>query len=184
MERPDPMKTTALITVALLGLSACTGAPQETTPVTEAPAPVEASAPPQASAPVQNTAALETAIAQAIDAALPAYQSAMADLNADGREDAVVLLSGNEWCGSGGCTMLVLKGEEAEAYTLVSRSTVTRAPIRVAASASNGWKDLIVSTRGLDDALMAFDGSGYPGNPSVQSAASAEQVAAAATIIE
>lgn len=37
------------------------------------------------------------------------YQTRLYDLNQDGIDDAVVLLSGMEWCGSGGCTLLVFR---------------------------------------------------------------------------
>lgn len=107
----------------------------------------------------------------------------MIDLNGDGHEDAIVLLSGTDWCGTGGCTMLIFKNDRS-GYLLLSRSTVTRSPIRVSPAITNGWKDLIVSTRGVGDALMQFDGSAYPGNPSMQQAATPAQVAAATTVIE
>lgn len=35
------------------------------------------------------------------------YLEAWRDLNGDQIKDAVVLLQGKEWCGSGGCTMLI-----------------------------------------------------------------------------
>ncbi len=135
-----------------------------------------------ASAP-NGTPSLSTAIALATQQDAPAYQSALIDLNHDGQEDAVVLLSGTDWCGTGGCTMLIFKNDHYT-YSLLSRSTVTRSPIRVSSVATNGWKDLIVSTRGVGDAIMQFDGTAYPGNPSMQPAATSAQVAGALIIIE
>ena len=130
-----------------------------------------------------NPSSLALAVADATQEEAASYKSAYVDLNGDGKDDAVVLLSGNNWCGSGGCTMLVFKNV-SNGYALVSRSTVTREPVRVSSSVYHGWKDLIVSTKGVGDALMRFDGSAYPGNPSVERAATPEQVGLARIIIE
>ena len=152
------MKNTSLMTLVLFGLTACCSVPQ-------------------------SASSLATAVALVTQQVAPAYQSAMIDLNGDGQEDAVVLLSVTDWCGTGGCTMLIFKNDRS-GYLLRSRSTVTRAPIRISPVVTNGWKALIVSTRGLGDALMQFDGASYPGNPSTQQAATPAQVAAATIIIE
>ena len=152
------MKSTSLITLLLFWLAACSSFSQ-------------------------NKSSLASAVALVTQQADTPYQSAMIDLNDDGHEDAVVLLSGTDWCGTGGCTILIFKNGRS-GFSLLSRSTVTRSPIRVSPFITNGWKDLIVSTRGLDGALMQFDGSAYPGNPSTQQAAAPAQVAAATTIIE
>jgi hypothetical protein len=40
----------------------------------------------------------------------PPFRHALTDLNADGRADAIVLLFGSDWCGCGGCNMLVFRG--------------------------------------------------------------------------
>lgn len=144
--------------LGLLGLTACSSLPE-------------------------SESSLATAVALATQQTAPTYQSTLIDLNGDQKKDAVVLLSGTEWCGTGGCTMLIFKNDRS-GYSLLSRSTVTRSPIRISPVFSNGWKDLIVSTRGLDDALMQFDGAAYPGNPSMQQPATPAQLAAATTIIE
>lgn len=124
---------------------------------------------------------LLSAVASFAQEEAPEYKHAMVDLDNDGVEDAVVLLQGMGWCGSGGCTMLVLKGADT-GYGVVSNSTVTRAPVRVSNSASQGWRDLIVHSDGAEK-LMQFDGEAYPANPSMQSSATKEQVDAAATIL-
>lgn len=58
----------------------------------------------------------------------PMFRHALVDLNGDGRDDAIVLLSGRSWCGSGGCNMLVLRGTE-EGFTVISASTITSEPV-------------------------------------------------------
>lgn len=39
------------------------------------------------------------------------FKHALLDLNNDALDDAVVVLLGRNWCGLGGCTMLVLHGQ-------------------------------------------------------------------------
>jgi hypothetical protein len=111
----------------------------------------------------------------------PSYSYALVDLNGDRRKDAVVLLTGPDWCGSGGCTMLVLRAT-ARGFVKVSGSTLSSAPIRVSKEKSHGWRNLIVDTRDKD-ALMRFDGRRYPLNPSMEPAASKAQIAASEIVI-
>src|SRR5690242_3379975 len=72
---------------------------------------------------------------------MPKFRHALADLDDDRRPDAVVLLTGPDWCGSGGCQMLVFRGTTA-GFEFVSASTVASEPIRVSAMKSNGWHTL------------------------------------------
>ncbi|WP_445925147.1 hypothetical protein, partial [Leptodesmis sp.] len=65
------------------------------------------------------------------------------DLNGDGTRDAIVVLSTSYWCGTGGCTMLVLEGQKDKTFRLVSESTLVRPPVTVSDSKTNGWRDLI-----------------------------------------
>ncbi|MGF2636754.1 hypothetical protein ACQUFW_10370 [Acinetobacter johnsonii] len=53
------------------------------------------------------------------------YQTSLYDLNQDGIDDAVVLLSGMEWCGSGGCTLLVFQGLANGSFQPHSKMTVS-----------------------------------------------------------
>ncbi|TCM61429.1 hypothetical protein EC844_12827 [Acinetobacter calcoaceticus] len=99
-----------------------------------------------------------------------AYLVSYLDLNADGQVDAVVLLQGQEWCGSGGCTLLVFKGMPHEKFELLSKSTVVNTPIYQLSSSRNGWSDLSVYSRGTGQVLMQFNGQAYPLNPSLQTA--------------
>lgn len=101
----------------------------------------------------------------------PSYRYAFSDLNGDGLQDAVVLITDLEYCGSGGCTMLVLKGI-GRGFEFVSLSTITREPIYVLQRASSGWRafSVLVSGGGVaaGQALLRFDGEPYPLNPSTQ----------------
>lgn len=124
---------------------------------------------------------LAVVVANYAEQTSPDYKHAFADLNSDGVDDAIVLLQGKGWCGSGGCTMLALKGEDA-GYTVISRSTVTNAPVGISGSMSHGWRDIIVHSDGAEK-LMRFDGNGYPLNSSMQSAATQEQAGSAKTVL-
>lgn len=80
-------------------------------------------------------------------------------------------VEGRNWCGTGGCLTLVLK-QFGSSYRVVTRITIARTPIRVLASKSNGWQDLGVWVQGGGiqpgyEAGLRFDGTRYPGNPSV-----------------
>jgi len=113
---------------------------------------------------------------------VPPFHYALADLNGDKRDDAIALLVGPDWCGTGGCTMLVFRATDA-GYAFVSDSSITREPIRVSPDTSNGWYNLIVDTKGAGDVVMRFDGTRYPLNPSDQPAATAAQIAAAKLVL-
>jgi len=98
------------------------------------------------------------------------YASAGADLDGDGRPEALIYLTGPEWCRSTGCTLLVLKQGD-RGYRPVSVTERAQAPVVVAFTASNGWRDLFVRSGGagmkLQTAQLKFNGSGYPSNASI-----------------
>ena len=98
------------------------------------------------------------------------YFSAFIDLNGDGTEECVVYVTGQRWCGSGGCTMLVLERKDS-LFRVVTRTTITRPPIRVLAKKANGWRNLAVWVQGGGiqpgyEGELRFDGNTYPSNPS------------------
>jgi hypothetical protein len=98
------------------------------------------------------------------------HQTALIDLNGDGRQDALVLLENPMYfCGTGGCTMLVFKGTPS-GFEFVSSSSLIRGPLLVSETNTHGWRDLIVEVSGGGMApkhvAMKFTGSEYPSNPS------------------
>lgn len=101
------------------------------------------------------------------------YSAAFVDLRDDGAKEAIVYLSSDGWCGTGGCTMLVLAPEGTD-YRVVTKTTVTRLPIRVLATKAHGWYDIGVGVGGGGrpsyEARLRFDGKSYPSNPSVSPA--------------
>ncbi|WP_374571434.1 hypothetical protein [Acinetobacter sp.] len=96
-----------------------------------------------------------------------AYLKAFDDLNGDGVDDAVVLLQGQNWCGSGGCTMLIFRGLDQQKFQLVNKVTVADAPIYALSKTSQGWKNLAVYSKGKGTVVLKFNGQAYPANPSL-----------------
>jgi hypothetical protein len=101
------------------------------------------------------------------------YMSASVDLSGDGVPETLVYLMG-DWCGSGGCTMLVLQ-QDGGAFRVVSQVTIVRLPIRVFRNKTNGWRDIGVWVQGGGEttgyeAVLPFDGSSYAENPSAEPA--------------
>ncbi|SFJ87415.1 hypothetical protein [Myroides guanonis] len=85
------------------------------------------------------------------------------DLNDDRKKEIFVGLMGPYFCGSGGCTLLLLSSEGK----LMTKFTVTQSPISITNIKSEGWKDLVLHSNGRDY-LIRFNGDSYPSNPSVQ----------------
>lgn len=98
---------------------------------------------------------------------LPRYAFAMTDLNNDAIDDAIVLLQGQNRCGSGGCTLLVLQGLADNKYQVVSTATVVDTPIYALSYRTHGWRDLMVYSKGTGSVRLQFDGDKYPSNPSL-----------------
>ncbi|WP_089605065.1 hypothetical protein [Acinetobacter piscicola] len=96
-----------------------------------------------------------------------AYEVAFDDLNGDGQQDALVLLNGMDWCGSGGCTMLIFKGKPNQAFEFLSKTTLVDSPVYSTTYVSNGWKQLLVYSRKHGQVMLKFDGAVYPLNPSL-----------------
>jgi len=83
----------------------------------------------------------------------------------------LVYLTGPDWCGSGGCQLLVL-ARRGDAYDAIGEISVARAPIRVLESRTNGRPDIGVHVAGggvIDgyEAAVPFDGRRYARNPTV-----------------
>jgi uncharacterized protein YecT (DUF1311 family) len=114
--------------------------------------------------------------------ARPEFDYALTDLNGDGKVDAIVLLQGSQWCGSGGCTLLVFKGKQ-DGFEFISKSTIT-SHVRVLPETKHGWKSLVVYTGGIGDVVMTFNGTKYPANPSMQPKATKAQVRAAEILLK
>ncbi|HST36047.1 MAG TPA: hypothetical protein VLK25_05405 [Allosphingosinicella sp.] len=99
------------------------------------------------------------------------YVAAFADLNGDGRQEALVSLQSGLFCGSGGCALYVYT-PEAASWRQVAELTIVNAPVRLLATRTRGWRDLAVHVRGggveiPHEARIRFDGQTYASNPSM-----------------
>ena len=99
------------------------------------------------------------------------YVAAFADLDGDGRDEAIVSLHSGYFCGSGGCALHIYT-PAGESWREVAELTIVNAPVRLLATSSHGWRDLAVSVRGggaeaPGEARIRFDGRTYASNPSL-----------------
>jgi len=79
--------------------------------------------------------------------------------------------------------MLIL-APAGSSYRVVTKTTVTRLPIRMLDTKSNGWHDIsVVGGRPLYEAELSFDGTTYPTNPSVAPASRVRGTAKGRTVI-
>ena len=100
------------------------------------------------------------------------YTAVFPDLNGDGNPEAIVYLTGDGWCGSGGCSMLVLTQNAQHSWRIVGNISVTHRPISVLKSMSHGWHSIGVWESGGGilkpyEAELLFNGKKYPFNPSM-----------------
>jgi hypothetical protein len=99
------------------------------------------------------------------------YDFAGVDLNGDGKSEALVLFSGQDWCVQTGCSLVVFQ-EEATGYKVISHVTRVRPPVLIGPEANFGWRDLMVATGGgpapVRTVRLGFSGKGYPINALLQ----------------
>lgn len=92
------------------------------------------------------------------------YALARVDLNNDGRREVVAYLLDQNFCGSGGCTMVILT-PSGSAYRRIGNTPTTRLPIRLLPSRHNGWRDIATDVRGHgfanERATVAYNGYRY-----------------------
>ncbi|UBB90393.1 hypothetical protein J4771_03290 [Candidatus Kaistella beijingensis] len=99
-----------------------------------------------------------------IDKKFSMHQS---DLNNDGQKEVFVYLNSPYFCGTGGCTILLLSPNQE----LITKFTVTNPPIFIEPTFKNDWKILTVKSEGEWKELLNINGS-YPSNPTVLDKAS------------
>ena len=112
------------------------------------------------------------------EAAPMRYALAWTDLDGDGADEAIVHLVGPYFCGTGGCPTLVLT-PAGPMWRKVGDISVSRTPVAVMDTSTNGWKDIAVAAAGgggpSGNALLKFDGEAYPSNPTVAPAELTEE---------
>jgi hypothetical protein len=94
------------------------------------------------------------------------------DLNGDGRDEVLVYVLDDRYCGSGGCNFYVFE-RAGKSYRKIAGTAVTERPIRVLSTRSHRWRDLSVRVRGdrgapAHEVRLRVVGSYYrPSNPSL-----------------
>ncbi|RXM41108.1 hypothetical protein BOQ62_02285 [Chryseobacterium sp. CH21] len=87
------------------------------------------------------------------------------DLNNDKKDEYLISLSGRAFCGSGGCTFLLLSND----LKLINRFTVMNPPVFRSAGITSGWNDLILISGNEKYKHLKWDAKTgkYPSNPSL-----------------
>jgi len=96
---------------------------------------------------------------------------AFADLDDDGRREALAYISGQGRCGTGGCNLYVVR-KGARGAEIIGRKPAVNLPIRVLEHRTRGWRDIGLVAR--QDAMtryevaLRFDGWKYASLPKVE----------------
>ena len=112
----------------------------------------------------------------------PKFSHVLTDLNGDGINDAIVLTQDPRWCGTGGCIMVIFRGNK-KGYTFVSESGLVKTPVRILTEKSQGWRNLMVHAGKTGDVVLRIDGTKYPYNSSEAPKANQYQINSAQTLI-
>ncbi len=83
-------------------------------------------------------------------------------------EEQVVYVTGRGWCGSGGCTMIIVEPFKSS-FKVLGRVTIVQLPIRLLSSIENGHPDIGVWVQGGGiqpgyEAVVSFNGTNYSAN--------------------
>ncbi len=92
------------------------------------------------------------------------FQFSTIDLNGDGVNEIFVYLNSVSFCGSGGCTFLLLDNS----FNLITKFTVTRTPILVSEKVKNDWNKLYLFSDGYREIIYNKKMGSYPTNPSLE----------------
>jgi hypothetical protein len=92
------------------------------------------------------------------------FQCYPIDLNGDKLEEVFVRFQSKHFCGTGGCTFLIL---DNACTKLLQEFSVSDAPFFVEQEKKNGWNVLLVQSDGAFRMLEANKKGKYPENPSV-----------------
>lgn len=90
------------------------------------------------------------------------FQFQTVDLNNDGQQELFINFITPYFCGSGGCTLLLLDND----WKTITRFTVTTTPIMIEPNKEQKWAVLMVKDNGIWKDLLYKNGK-YPSNPSL-----------------
>ncbi|MDY3337692.1 hypothetical protein PG279_00685 [Riemerella anatipestifer] len=106
------------------------------------------------------------------------FKLAQVDLNNDGKNEIFVHLTSSSFCGSGGCTVLLLQND----LKPITKFTVTTPPFWVESKVENGWK--VLSVQDKDGwKTLTFNNGTYPSNPSLLDASKEPNKAEATKVL-
>ncbi|QZD92336.1 hypothetical protein K3162_12500 [Qipengyuania xiapuensis] len=161
------MLRVALAAASFVALAACSSG-KETAEAPEVDAPETEAA--EVSTPTREDDIRHFLLQEYPEAGSMRYALAWNDLDGDGADEAIVYLAAPYFCGTGGCPTLVLT-PAGPMWRKVGDISVSRTPVTVLESSTNGWKDITVAISGgggaSGNALLKFDGEAYPSNPTV-----------------
>ncbi|CAM1345631.1 hypothetical protein [Tenacibaculum amylolyticum] len=100
------------------------------------------------------------------------FRFATIDLNGDDKKEIFIYLNSTYFCGSGGCSFLLLDSN----FKLITKFTVTQPPILVSNDSENGWKKLYLYSKGYREMIYNSETMSYPSNPSVEKKVSDEDI--------
>ncbi|TMX37508.1 hypothetical protein [Vibrio sp. Hep-1b-8] len=114
--------------------------------------------------------------ANGIDPTGTRYRWLSYDLNGDGHNE---LLAQLDWCGSGGCTLLIFDNQQQD-WRFNSKITLVRTPINVGVNKQSGWQDLVLFVSGggaiPNQHVLKYNGVKYPLNPSTAPVAGYDEI--------
>lgn len=148
------MRAVALAAMLAAGLAACAPPPKSAwASLSSAPDP-----------------ALRTAIDGVVGNETDRTRTVIRTVGDDEARLALVYLVGPNWCGTGGCQLLILR-PMGTAWTTVGDVSRVRPPVRLLTTTSHGLPDLGVVVSGgggppAHEARLTFDGRTYPRFPS------------------
>lgn len=90
------------------------------------------------------------------------FQLSQIDLNNDGEKEVFVNFINSYFCGTGGCSILLLNNK----IEPITKFTVKNTPLYINQSVENGWRTIMTQSEGKWRKLIYKDGS-YPSNPSL-----------------
>lgn len=162
--------------LAAATLAACSAA-QEPASASAPEAPPAATPPVAANVPPADPA-LDKAIADFIGDNADSTRTAVRLVGGGERRIALVYLVGMNWCGTGGCNLLILR-PDVTGWTTIGYVSRVRNPVRVLDTSTNGLPDIGVAVSGgggppAYEAKLSFDGRIYPRYPSDEPLVGAE----------
>jgi hypothetical protein len=165
------------LVLAPFALAACTPAEEPASAPVEAAAPVAPAGPAVPSAQTSDPA-LGTAIATVLGDNADSTRTVVRVVGEGPGRVALVYLVGMNWCGSGGCNLLILRPGAAGWEQVGNVSRVSN-PVRLLTTSSNGLPDIGVTVSGGGgpppyEAIISFDGTTYPRFPSDEPLVGAE----------